>query len=321
MGRQSVERLLSPAGKASLAKNRAKAEAAIKAINEKGNFSFHACYRLEAILSELQKLGLELPPQINCFIQSMTRMQNMFAETNALLSEIKAGFGAFKEDAPYMVGVEIEPHDIISFNLFLAGLNGDIPSEMDEADFSSTLKERLAVAKDKEAFVRSLWDRLAFYDGANKEEYEKAAKTNVSFLRNAASAEQAIDLIVDQYTKRVHRCLKSISDDNAKFRQSSQKHTASFAQVIMSVVFSGGEAVRNMFESNFSGADKLSLGASAKFISREIGGGFFESLTTTTNRLVKGAKVLGENDDKNTNVDDIELPDEEDEENQIDLDV
>ena len=89
---------------------------------------------------------------------------------------------------------------------------------------------------------------------------------------------------------------------------------------IMGVVFSGGEAVRNMFESNFSGTDKLLLGGSAKSISKEIGGSFWETLETTTNRLVKGAKVLGENDDKNTNVDTIELPAEEDE-NQIELNI
>ena len=59
---------------------------------------------------------------------------------------------------------------------------------------------------------------------------------------------------------------------------------------------------------------------SAKSISQEIGGSFFEFLGTTLNRLVKGAKVLGENDAKNTNVDDIELLAEEDE-NQIDLDI
>ena len=59
---------------------------------------------------------------------------------------------------------------------------------------------------------------------------------------------------------------------------------------------------------------------SAKSISQEIGGSFFEFLETTLNRLVKGAKVLGENDAKNTNVDDIELLAEEDE-NQIDLDI
>ena len=317
---KSVERLLSPAGKASLDKNRAKAEAAIKAINEKGNFSFHACYRLEAILSELQKLGLELPPQINCFIQSMTRMQNMFAETNALLSEIKAGFGTFKEDGKYMQGVATDPHDIIGLNLFMSGLNGDIPSEIDEADYASTLKESLAGEVDKESFVRSFWDRLASYDSANRERYEKQANTCIAFLRHGTDLDSALDSIVKRCAEETSRCLKSISDDHAKFRQSSQKHTASFAQVIMGVVFSGGEAVRNMFESNFSGTDKLLLGGSAKSISKEIGGSFWETLETTTNRLVKGAKVLGENDDKNTNVDRIELAAEEDD-NQIQLNV
>ena len=59
---------------------------------------------------------------------------------------------------------------------------------------------------------------------------------------------------------------------------------------------------------------------SAKSILQEIGGSIFEFLGTMLNRLVKGAKVLGENDAKNTNVDAIELPDGEDE-NQIDLDI
>ena len=253
----------------------------------------------------------------------MTRMQNMFAETNALLSEIKVGFGTFKGNAPYMSGVAIETDDVIGVRLRMSELNGNISSEMDVADYADEIKDRLVNAEDKEACVRSLWDRLAFYDSANKEQYEKAANTYISYLRNGANIDQAMDIIAQRYAEQTHKCLKAIADDNATFRNTTQKHTASFAQVIMSVVFSGGEAVMNMFESNFSGADKLSLGASAKFISREIGGGFFESLSTTTNRLVKGAKVLGENDDKNTNVDNIPLPEEEaeEEENQINLDV
>lgn len=317
---QSVERLLSPAGKASLAKNRAKAEAAIKAINEKGNFSFHACYRLEAILSELQKLGLELPPQINCFIQSMTRMQNMFAETNALLSEIKAGFGAFTKDGKYMAAAAIEQDDIIGVRLRMFGFNDSIPTGMNEADYAENIKNRLVGAEDKEAAVRSLWDRLAFYDGASKERYGKACDTCIAFLRHGTDLDSAIDSIVKRYTEETRTCLKSISDDHAKFRQSSQKHTASFAQVIMGVMFSGGAAVEDMINKNFTGKDNASLGMSAKSISQEIGGSFFEFLETTLNRLVKGAKVLGDHDPKNTNIDNIQLPDEEDG-NQIDLDI
>ena len=175
-------------------------------------------------------------------------------------------------------------------------------------------------AEDKEAAVRSLWDRLAFYDSANRERYERQADTCIAFLRHGTDIDLAVDSIVKRYTEETRRCLKSISDDHAKFRQSSQKHTASFAQVIMGVVFSGGAAVEDIFNKNFTGKDNTSLGMSAKSISQEIGGSFFEFLGTTLNRLVKGAKVLGEDDAKDTNVDNIELPDEEDE-NQIDLDI
>ena len=201
----------------------------------------------------------------------------------------------------------------------MAGLNGDIPSEMDEADFSSTLKARLAVEEDKEAVVRLLWDKLAFYDSANKVRYERNANTCLAFLRYGTDLDSAIDSIVKRYAEETHRCLKSISDDHAKFRQSSQKHVASFAQVIMGVVFSGGAAVEDMINKNFTGKDKTSLGMSAKSISKEIGGSFWETFGTTADRLVKGAKVLGENDAKDTNVDNIELPEEN--ENQIDLDI
>ena len=203
----------------------------------------------------------------------MTRMQNMFAETNALLSEIEAGFGAFKVKGQYLQGVETDPHDIIGVELFMSGLNENIRSNMDEADFASTLKERLARAEDKEAFVRSHWDRLAFYDSANREQYEKAANTCISYLRNAANLEQAMDIITQRYAEQTHKCLKAISDDNATFLNTTQKHTASFAQVIMGVVFSGGEAVRIIEVSFPSG---LTAGNSADIIVECSGAGRLE---------------------------------------------
>ena len=46
-------------------------------------------YRLEAILSELQKLGLELPPQINCCVQSMARLANTPSEMNSILNQTR----------------------------------------------------------------------------------------------------------------------------------------------------------------------------------------------------------------------------------------
>ena len=364
---QSVERLLSPAGKAALAANRAKAEAVVKAINDKGNFSFHACYRLEAILSELQKLGLELPPQINCFIQSMTRMQNMFAETNAMIADLKAGFDALK-DYRCPEGTEVDEHDLIGKCLLKmstpegrqmvpsVGINGlprykkgpggpntdepiyeqayivemrrlcskkGIKSSYDATNFSGSLKKRIAEAEDKEALVRSLWDKLASYDRINEKEYKDMCNMSISLLKHGSNRNKVIDSVVGYYVDKVYDCLLEMMFQEQKYQNFKPELPASFSQVIMGVVFSGGEAVRDMFDNNFSGVDKVLLGASAKSISREIGGSFFESLETTTNRLVQGAKVLGENDSRNTNVDNIHLAGENggDDENRIELGV
>ncbi len=84
---QGFENLLSPAGKQALATNRAKAEAILESVLAKGKFSYDIAYRLQAAIIELQKLGLELPPQINCFIQSMVRLQNTISEMNTILNQ------------------------------------------------------------------------------------------------------------------------------------------------------------------------------------------------------------------------------------------
>ncbi|MBQ9274216.1 MAG: hypothetical protein IJ228_05320 [Succinivibrio sp.] len=88
---KGIENLLSPAGKQALGNPeiRAKAEAIVDAVLAKGQFSFDVCYRLQGAISELQKLGLELPPQINCFVQSMTRLQNSVAEMNSIINQSK----------------------------------------------------------------------------------------------------------------------------------------------------------------------------------------------------------------------------------------
>ena len=94
------EKLLSPAGKATLAANRDKAEAIVETILAKGKFSFDVCYRLQGALNELQKLGLEMPPQISCFVQSMTRLQNTMAEMNTILNQLRTVVDAVKHDIP-----------------------------------------------------------------------------------------------------------------------------------------------------------------------------------------------------------------------------
>ncbi len=86
-------KLMSPEGKAMLAmpEIRAKAEAILDSVLSptRGAFSFNIVYRLQAAVSELQKLGLELPPQINCFIQSMVRLSNTMAEINTIVNQCK----------------------------------------------------------------------------------------------------------------------------------------------------------------------------------------------------------------------------------------
>ena len=84
---EGFEKLLSPAGKAALKANRDKAEAILDSILKKGRFSYDMVYRLNAAVSELQKLGLELPPQINCFVQSMARLSNSLSEMNTIVNQ------------------------------------------------------------------------------------------------------------------------------------------------------------------------------------------------------------------------------------------
>ena len=86
---EGLEKLLSPAGKAALAANRDKAEAILDSILAKGKFSYDIVYRLNAAIVELQKLGLELPPQINCFVQSMARLANTVSEMNSILNQTR----------------------------------------------------------------------------------------------------------------------------------------------------------------------------------------------------------------------------------------
>ena len=86
---KGFERLLSESGRAALQANRAKAEAILDAVLKKGKFSYDIVYRLNAAVAELQKLGIELPPQVNCFIQSMARLANAVTEMNTIMKQYK----------------------------------------------------------------------------------------------------------------------------------------------------------------------------------------------------------------------------------------
>ena len=86
------ERLMSFEGRRALDAKRDKARAILNAVldSSKGSFSFNIVYRLQAAVVELQKLGLELPPQINCFILSLVRLSNTVAEINTIMNQCQA---------------------------------------------------------------------------------------------------------------------------------------------------------------------------------------------------------------------------------------
>ena len=90
----AFEKLMSAEGKVRLADKtvRAKAEAILDSLLDpsRGKFSFNIVYRLQACIVELQKLGLELPPQINCFIQSLVRLSNNVTEINTIVNQADA---------------------------------------------------------------------------------------------------------------------------------------------------------------------------------------------------------------------------------------
>ena len=94
----AFKKLMSAEGRAALEANREKAKAILDSVlsKSKGGFSFNIVYRLQAAVVELQKLGLELPPQINCFIQSMVRLSNTVTEINTIVNQCSAILEASK---------------------------------------------------------------------------------------------------------------------------------------------------------------------------------------------------------------------------------
>jgi predicted unusual protein kinase regulating ubiquinone biosynthesis (AarF/ABC1/UbiB family) len=85
---EGFHNLLSAEGRAAFEANRPKIEAILDSVLAKGGFSQDIVYRLNASIAELQKLGMELPPQINCFVQSMMRMANTVTEMNTMIKQM-----------------------------------------------------------------------------------------------------------------------------------------------------------------------------------------------------------------------------------------
>ena len=139
------EKLLSPAGKAALAANRDKAEAILDAVLAKGRFSYDMVYRLNAAVSELQKLGIELPPAINCFVQSMARLSNTLSEMNTIINQTSVLLETADDYVRQGPAPERDELDILGMAFdFRSSAEGKVPVDDDE-DVVGLTKEGVPV--------------------------------------------------------------------------------------------------------------------------------------------------------------------------------
>ena len=153
-----LEKLLSAEGKAALAANRAKAEAILDSVldKSKGSFAFNIVYRLQAAVVELQKLGIELPSQINCFIQSLVRLSNTLAEINTIMNQYKA----MLEATTTLVRPPAAVDDL--------DLVGQIFNEYASENGQKMIKDPHSYDKDKKIPAYLLTLRSDAYGGRNK---------------------------------------------------------------------------------------------------------------------------------------------------------
>ncbi len=187
---KGFERLMSPEGKAALADRnvRGKAVKILETVLAKGTFSTNIVYRLQAAVMELQKLGLELPPPINCFILSLARLSNTVTEITTITNQCRV-------------------------MLETIGAMGPAQSR-DELDL---------VGRDFDRYIKALNDPLAAKDGAGREkERDARVLATAKSLRHDLYGEQYGDDGLDkveamfkeggEYYKKVFKRLKDAAN-------------------------------------------------------------------------------------------------------------
>ena len=76
---------------------REKVHAAVSAVIHKGKTKDDTGYRFQALLSEMQKLGVDIPPQVATFVEGLTRLQNCYEELSDLIHETESLCHAYTE--------------------------------------------------------------------------------------------------------------------------------------------------------------------------------------------------------------------------------
>ncbi len=331
---KGFEQLMSPEGKAALAANRAKAEAILDSVldKSKGGFSFNIVYRLQAAVVELQKLGLELPPQINCFIQSLVRRSNTVTEINTIMNQCKAMLDATKtivQPAP-----ERDDLDIVgkAFDIFASTAGKMLVPEDDEGEIPLFMKElqserfgglnksqspmfrqggeyynnvlaRLQGVEDPIAEAERLISILASHGDSEHniqaegiiEGVGKALtkfRTDYHAAKTPEEKTAAIQAFTGSFSTYEAQLLQAMVTGFGMMDEYRLKEPKSFASAITSILFDNFTALQQ----HLSEIEQATIGMDARNVARdELGLGFFASLSpaNVVDSIVQDAGQMG----------------------------
>ena len=185
---------------------REKVHAAVSAVIHKGKTKDDTGYRFQALLSEMQKLGVDIPPQVATFVEGLTRLQNCYEELSDLIHETESLCQAYTEQVvngnpdlvphapddvigkllgilsrpgalaasnnldPNKGGIAREMYDVRSQTMDLAwkGLDGTIKGTLVTQMAEAIEAEKNLPGNDKLSHLVSLVSRHAFPDDAAK---------------------------------------------------------------------------------------------------------------------------------------------------------
>jgi len=296
---QGFENLLSPAGKQALEAKCDKAEAILDSVLAKGQFSYDIAYRLQAAVIELQKLGLELPPQINCFIQSMVRLQNTVSEMNTILNQAKAlldatqrlTFPAKQRDELDIVGkafdvccsaegqkIVKEPDNIFyqnaenitAFQKYIISneLGGESVMQSDiyekNGAYYEKVAQRLKEAANPSEEAAKLVAILRSHTDSEHDDQDKYLLADVTdalnqFEPKPENKNAEIKAFCDVYCRSVVQLISKMQMGERDIVTTKLNPPATFASAIMGVLFDNSDAVDSMMNDNFTDAEKSAI--------------------------------------------------------------
>ena len=305
---QGFERLLSESGKKALEANREKAEAILDSVLAKGKFSYDIVYRLNAVVSELQKLGIELPPQVSCFIQSMARLANSITEMNTIMKQFKGlldaangytlGGPAPERDELDVVGKAIDFFATGEAKTMVANdnpLGNGLPDQitafhkyiLDNApgdNYRPKVSGRLMAAANPKAEAELLVEMLRKHLDAKRGILDQDIQRNLDqaigdFRRKIDEAGGDIQKkmqAINNFTSAYYNCVKQafrIIDDAQRYVETTEiDPPKTFASAIVSLMLDNFDALQDAF----SVKEGLKVVADAKFISmNELGQHFW----------------------------------------------